>query len=60
MKTLIWKVRYMFEIRKLLCLSFWFAWEMAGSAVESLGKDIDLWSPKDAAEEERDAWLSSI
>lgn len=59
MKTAIWKIRYALEIRKLLRLPPLMCWQMAGSAVESYGDDIDIWSPKQAAEEERDAWAAS-
>ena len=59
MKTIIWKIRYALEVRKLLGVTLRMGWEMAGSAVESMGDDINIWSPKDAAEDERDAWASS-
>lgn len=59
MKTLIWKIRYAIAIRRLLCLSPLMCWQMAGSAIESCGDDIDIWSPEDIAEEERDAWIAS-
>jgi hypothetical protein len=58
MKTLIWKVRYAVEIRKLVGVSLYTGWQMAGATVESYGDDIDIWTPKDAAEEERDEWLA--
>jgi hypothetical protein len=55
MKTLIWKIRFAVAIRRLLALSWCLSWQMAGNAVESLGADIDIWSPEESAEEERDA-----
>jgi hypothetical protein len=58
MKTFIWKIRYALEIRHLLKLSLIMSWQMAGSAVESIGDDIDICSPKQAAEDERDEWLA--
>ena len=58
MKTLIWKIRYAFEIRRLLKLSLRMSWQMAGCAIENYGNDIEIWSPKEAAEEERDEWLA--
>lgn len=59
MKTLIWKIRYAYHLRKLTGLSWRFAWQNAKSAAESYGDDIDIWSPRDAAEEERDAMVAS-
>lgn len=61
MKTLIWKIRYALEVRKLCGVSLLVGWDMAGSTVESYASDIadGLLSPKDAAEEERDAWAAS-
>jgi hypothetical protein len=44
MKTIFWKIGYAFQIRKLL---------------EDLGDDINIWSPRQAAEEDRDEWLAS-
>lgn len=58
MKTLIWKIRYAFEIRALLCVPLRACWDMAESAVENLGDDINDCTPKEAAEEERDEWLA--
>lgn len=57
MKTLIWKIRYAIEIRKLTCVSYRVAWDMAGATVEMLGDGIDDCTPKEAAEEERDEWV---
>jgi len=60
MKTLIWKLRYAYHARKLLCLPWLMAWDMAGATVEAFEDDIadgDL-SPKEAAENERDEWLA--
>lgn len=58
MKTLLWKLRYAREIRKLCGVSWLVGWDMAGSAVEMLGADIEFVSPRTAAEEERDEWLA--
>ena len=33
--------------------------ELAGGAVENYGEDIYIWTPKQAAEEERDEWLAA-
>jgi hypothetical protein len=56
MRTLFWKIRYVFWIRKFLRLPLAMCWEMAGSTIESYGDDIEIWSPKSAAEDERDEW----
>jgi hypothetical protein len=58
MKTLIWKIRYTIEICRLLHLSPVTGWQMAGSTVEDYGDDIDIYSPREAAENERDEWLA--
>ena len=58
MKTLLWKIKYTLEARKLLRVSLSLGWEMAGSTVEMLGDDINHVSPKQAAEDERDEWLA--
>lgn len=58
MKTLLWKIRYAREIRKLCGVSLLTGWDMAGGTVEMLGEDIDHVSPQTAAEEERDEWLA--
>lgn len=56
MKTLIWKIRYALEIRRLLDLPVRVCWDMAGSTVESLGDDIEIWGPIEAAEDEVEEW----
>jgi hypothetical protein len=48
----------MLAIRKLLGLSIRASWGMSGSAVENYGDDINIWTPQQAAEEERDEWLA--
>lgn len=58
MRTLLWKIRCAYWMRKLLGVSILMAWSMAESAVDSYGDDINIWSPRDAAEEERDAWAA--
>ncbi len=58
MKKLIWKIRYTIEIRKLVGVSLRVGWDMAGTTVEDYGDDINIWSPRDAAEDERDEWLA--
>lgn len=59
MKKLLWKIRYTYHVRRLLGLSWLQAWDNAGSCMEGIGTDWQIWSPSDAAEDERDAWLSS-
>jgi hypothetical protein len=57
MKTLIWKIRYALEIRKLCGVSLLAGWDMAGSTLEMFGGDTEECTPKEAAEEERDEWI---
>jgi hypothetical protein len=60
MKKLIWKLQYTLAIRRLVGVSLWTGWQMAESTIEDMGDDIEIWSGKDAAEDERDAWASSV
>lgn len=57
MKTIIWKIRYMLAIRRLVGVSFRIGWNMAGGTVESLGDDLENCTPLEAAEAERDEWI---
>jgi len=61
MKTLLWKIKYTLEVRKLLGVSLRMGWDMAGSTVESFASDIADGSltPKEAAENERNEWANS-
>jgi hypothetical protein len=57
MKTLFWKIRCAYWMRKLLFVPWSLAWEMAGAHLEQLdAEDIQIWSPKSVAEEEREEW----
>ena len=58
MKNLLWKIRYVIEIRKLLRTPLGLSWEMACWTVEVHASDIQDGSltPRQAAEEERDEW----
>jgi len=61
MKTLLWKIRYALHARRLLGVSFFVGFEMAGSVVECFASDIADGSltPLEAAENERDEWAAS-
>ncbi len=61
MKTLIWKFKYMLEVRKLCRVSFLTGWDMAGSTVECYASDIadGSLSPKEAAEDDAYEWAAS-
>lgn len=48
----------MLEIRKLVGVSLWVGWQMAGSTVEMLGDEIHDCTPREAAEDERDEWAA--
>jgi hypothetical protein len=58
MKTIIWKIKYTLEIRKLCGVSLLVGWDMAGSTLEEMfDGDTEECTPKEAAEEERDEWI---
>jgi len=58
MKVLIWKIKYVIAIRRLLRTPIRVSWDMAGSTIESMGSDIDIYTPQEAAEAERDEWIA--
>lgn len=58
MKTFIWKLRYTFAIRRLLCIPWSLSWEMAGSGLENLNGDTSE-CPLLAAQDERDEWAAN-
>lgn len=55
MKTLIWKLRFCLEIRRLLRLSWLMCWQTAEANLEMLGDDLSE-CPVQAANDEFDAW----
>lgn len=55
MKTLIWKLRFAYHFRKMAFCSWRIAWQSAAANVESYGDEIDIWPPKEAAEDEIEA-----
>ncbi len=62
MSVIIWKIKYAFEIRRLLKVSLLTGYDMAGATVECYASDIadGNLTPKQASEEERDEWLQSL
>jgi hypothetical protein len=56
MKTLIWKLRFTFAIRRLLNTPWALSWSMADSNFENLHGDLTE-CPINAAEEERAEWF---
>lgn len=54
MKSLWWKLRTAFWMRRFLHIPWKFAWESAEAWHESFG--CDEATPREAAEEELDAW----
>lgn len=59
MKNLLWKIKFCIELKKILEIPYWMCWESALAMHESLDDDIDIYTPKEAAEDEAEAWLSS-
>jgi hypothetical protein len=59
MRKILWKLRYTYHVRRLLGLPWRWAWDNAGSAIENIGEDYMIWSPKDCAEDERDEWAEN-
>ena len=58
MKTIIWKIRYAFAIRRLLCIPWHLSWDMAGSGLENINGDTSE-CPLLAAQDERDEWAAN-
>jgi hypothetical protein len=56
MKTFIWKIQDAYHCRRLLGISWLFAWQHAEAHVEQ-GWHLEM-SPKQAAQEEAYAWAS--
>lgn len=59
MKTIIWKIRFSIELRRILRLPWGWCWDSAGSWVEMLKGDLSE-CPKGCAEEEFDSWRASL
>ena len=56
MKKLIWKIRYVLRIRKLLLMSLRDAWDCADSSLENVDYDLSE-CPLDMAYEEYNACM---
>ena len=59
MKTLIWRLRYVHELRKLLKLPWQACYSMSGSALENVSYDLTE-SPIDAAQDEFEEWRNCL
>lgn len=57
MKTILWKLRFTFRIRKLLRTPWLMCWEIAGANLENVRGDTTE-CPLDCAQEEAYAWAA--